>query len=399
LASSTAQVAAAIALGRLGDGRAVPVLIALATTPDAGVRAVALWALGRTRGPGVLDVLEAATSDPRTDVAAVACLGLGRLRDPRSVRALTGLATDLQRPARVRRAAALALGLADPGEAGALLALLDVPDASLAQAAAAALGAIKDRRTLPGLWERALLARGPSARMALSALRAFAAPGGLPDEARLVRSARFDVDALLDGLSAPADAAPADLEALWTEHARDVEEVLGRALQGGGEPRRRALDDLDGREGGLALGPLSAVPLPSPAGAAVLQQMGERLRDRVAALLDDGDPAVRRLAVRVASKLRDPRVGISHVHALAATPADGEAAALLAARVLVENGRVAGATLVEAMRDLLADASWERRLAAVRVVRLGGPAARPQLERALRDPSPFVRAEAAEALR
>jgi hypothetical protein len=34
----------------------------------------------------------------------------------------------------------------------------------------------------------------------------------------------------------------------------------------------------------------------------------------------------------------------------------------------------------------------------VRVMRLGGPAARAQLERALRDPSPFVRAEAAEAL-
>src|SRR5207244_2876828 len=127
------------------------------------------------------------------------------------------LATDLRRPMLVRRAAALALGLAEPGEASALLALLDVPDATLAQAAAAALGAIKDRRTLPGLWERALLARGPAARMALAALRAFAAPGGLPDEARLVRSARFDVDALLDGLSAPAEAAPAELEALWSE--------------------------------------------------------------------------------------------------------------------------------------------------------------------------------------
>jgi tetratricopeptide (TPR) repeat protein/HEAT repeat protein len=398
LSSSTAQVAAAIALGRLGDGRAAPVLTALASTQDAGVRAVALWALGRTRGPGVAEVLEAATSDPRTDVAAVACLGLGRLRDPRSLRALVTLATDLQRPVRVRRAAALGLGLAEGGDGSALLALLDVPDAGLAQAAAAALGAVKDRRTLPGLWERALLARGPAARMALYALRAFVAPGGLPDEARLVRSARFDVDALMDGLSAPPDGGTAELEALWIEHARDVEEALGRALQGGTEARRRALDDLDGREGALGLGPLSAGVV-SPAGTAALQALGERLRDRVAALLDDADPGIRRLAVRVASKLRDPRVGISHVRALVAAPAEGEAAALLAARALLENGRVAAGTLIESLRDLLADASWERRLAAVRVMRLGGPAARPQLERALRDPSPFVRAEAAEALR
>jgi HEAT repeat protein len=119
----------------------------------------------------------------------------------------------------------------------------------------------------------------------------------------------------------------------------------------------------------------------------------------VAALLDDGDPGVRRLAVRVASKLRDPRVGITHVHALVAVPADGEAAALLAARVLLDSGRVPPQTLVESLRDLLGDVSWERRLAAVRVLRLAGPAARPQLARALGDPSPFVRAEAAEGLR
>jgi HEAT repeat protein/Tfp pilus assembly protein PilF len=397
LSSSTAQVAAAIALGRLGDARAVPVLAALATAPDAGVRAVALWALGRTRGPGVAVTLDAATADPRTDVAAIACLGLGRLREPRGLQTLLALATDLRRSGLVRRAAALGLGLAEAADGSALVPLLDVPDPELAQAAAAALGAIKDRRTLPALWERALLGRGPGARMALAALRAFAATGGLPDEARLVRSARFDVDTLLDGLSAPAEGTAGELEALWSEHARDLEEVLGRALQAGAEPRRRALDALDGRDGGIGLGPLSAVGV-SPAAVAVLRAMGDRLRDRVAALLDDGDPAVRRLAVRVASKLRDPRVGLSHVHAMAAAPGEGEAAALLAARALLESGRIPAATLVESLRDLLADAAWERRLAAVRVLRLGGPAARPQLERALRDPSPFVRAEASEAL-
>jgi tetratricopeptide (TPR) repeat protein/HEAT repeat protein len=395
ISSSTAQVAAAIALGRLGDGRAASALAALAGAPDAGVRAVALWALGRTRGPGVPAALHTATNDPRTDVAAVACLGLGRLRDPRASRTLVALATDLSRPARVRRAAALGLGLAELDDASPLLPLLDVPDAGLARAAAAALGAVKDRRTLPGLWERALLARGPSARVALLALRSFATAAALPDEARSVRGARFDVDALLEGLSLGAPGTDAELEALWTEHVVEVEEVLGRALQGGTEVRRRALEALDVRDSGLGLGPLPT----SPGSAAVLQRAGDRLRDRVAAWLEDPDPGVRRLAVRVASKLRDGRVGVSHLQALVSGPApEGEAAALLAARALVENGRVGGSTVVESLRELLADPSWERRLTVVRVMRLLGAPARPQLERALRDPSPFVRAEAADAL-
>jgi HEAT repeat protein len=411
MSSSTAQVAAALALGRLADPRAVPVLTGVASAPDAGVRAVALWALGRTRVPGVLETLDAATGDPRSDVAAVACLGLGRLRDRRAARTLVTLATDLARPPRVRRAAVLGLGLAELGEASALVPLLDVPDPGLARAAAASLGALKDRRTLPELWERALMARGPSARMALAALRAFAVAGGLPDDARLVRGARFDVDGLVDGLSLPPEASPAELEALWSEHAGDLQEVLGRALQGTPEARRRALEALDGaavgigagagggREANLALGPLTVAGL-SPAGALALQALGERLRDRVAALLDDGDPVVRRLAVRLASKLHDPRVGLSHVQAMVAgPPAEGEAAALLATRALLETGRIAPATLVESLSVLLGDGSWERRLTVVRVLRLGGPVARRALERALRDPSPFVRAEAAAALR
>jgi hypothetical protein len=279
-----------------------------------------------------------------------------------------------------------------------LVPLLDVPHPAVARAAAVALGSRKDRRTLPALWERVLVGRGPGARSALLALRAFAAQGGLGDEARVLRGARFDVEVLLEALSmSAAEPTGPELEALWIEHAGDLVLLLERALQTGGEARRRALESLDGREGGLGLGPLAGTGT-SAAGVATLQTMAERLRDRVAALLEDGDPQVRRLAVRVASKLRDGRVSLSHVQALLALPSpDGDAAAL-AARALLEGGRVTAGTLAEALRPFLADPSWERRLAAVRVMGLGGPAAGRQLSRALRDPNPFVRAAAAEAV-
>jgi HEAT repeat protein len=398
MASSVGQVAAIIALGRLRDGRAVPTLAGLAMSPDAGVRAVALWALGRMKGPGVWEALDGAAADPRGDIAAVACLGLGRLHDVRAARTLVALATDLGRGGQVRQAAVLGLGLGELGDGGLLVPLLDVPHPGLARAAAAALGAVKDRRTLPGLWERVLFARGPGAKSALLALRAFAAPGGLGDEARVLRGARFDVEVLLEALStSAAEPAGPELEALWIEHAGDLVLLLGRALEAGGEGRRRALEALDARDAGLGLGLLTATG-PSPAAMATLQTIAERLRDRVAALLEDADPQVRRLAVRVASKLRDGRVSLSHVQALLAQPApDGDTAAL-AARALLDGGRVAAGTLAEALRPFLADPSWERRLAAVRVMGLGGPAAGSQLARALRDPNPFVRAAAAEAV-
>jgi hypothetical protein len=223
-------------------------------------------------------------------------------------------------------------------------------------------------------------------------------PAGLPDEARLIHGARFDVEMLLDGLASPAEGGGTELEALWIEHAADVGALLARALGGTPEARRRALETLDARDAGPGLGPLTPIA-PSPAASGALAALGERLRDRIAALLDDADPTVRRLALRVASKLRDPRITVSHVQAqLAAATPEGEAAALLAARALLESGRMAGPALIEALRDLLNDAAWERRLATVRVVRLGGAAARPQLQRALADPSPFVRAEAADGL-
>ncbi len=404
-ASSTAQVAALIALARLADPRAAQVLATVARSPDAGVRAVALWALGRTRGTGSVELIEqAATADPRADVAAVACLSLGHLRVPRLAAVLRGIAGDQGRPTRVRRAAVLALGLADDAEAvPLLLPLLDGPHRPLAAAAAAAVGATRDRRALPGLWKRALLGHGPQVEVALAALRAFATPRTMPDEARAVRDARFDVDLLLDALSAAPEGPSAALETLWVEHAAEVRDVLAHALAGTPEMRRRALAVVDGRADGLALGPLAGDAAPSQRAITALAALGAELRDLVAENLDDADVDGRRLALRVASKLGGGRVGLSHILAVVqAAPSaaldDAESAALLAARVQLESGRVSEADLAASLRPLLADPLWQRRLVGVRLLRLAARSAAPDLERALSDSNPFLRAEAAHAL-
>jgi hypothetical protein len=263
-----------------------------------------------------------------------------------------------------------------------------------------------------------LLGRGLAAESALVAVRVFAGAGVLPDEGRAVRGARLDVDALLDTLSVPssvtlttvqrgagtglASAAGEDLEALWTEDIAELGKRLGHALDGGGDARRRALLALDTREGGgVGLGVLTGpgtVP-PSASAAAALRALGERLRDKVAAALDDADPETRLVALRVATRLLDPRVTVWHLQAVLARPTPGaESAVRLAATAQIQAGRIDRPALVQALRPGLSDGAWERRLAVVHLLELALPAARAELSRALSDPSPFVRAAAANAL-
>src|SRR5205814_277568 len=149
-----------------------------------------------------------------------------------------------------------------------------------------ALGRLADGRAVPALVS---LAGSPDAAVRVVALWALGRTAGAgaaevlrraaadprPDAAAVAclglgrrRDARRDVEALLEALVAPlAAAAPAgeDLETLWTEDIGALEKELGRALEGGGEPRRRALLALDAREGpGLGLGPLAPASPTSP---------------------------------------------------------------------------------------------------------------------------------------
>ena len=186
--------------------------------------------------------------------------------------------------------------------------------------------------------------------------------------------------------------------------------MLRRALDGDRAQRLLALQALDARADGAGLGVLApdgSAPL-APATAAALQRLGGALRARVFALVDDSSaevrapqmsPEIRALALRVAAKLGEPGLTPARVVAAAATaPALLQDAAAFALSVIAAHHPEARAAIPSAVAPLLADTtSWERRLAAVGMLAPAGPAARPLLEEAAKDPSPFVRSAAVSA--
>ena len=76
------QVYAVWALGAIGDPQAVPTLVALARDDDAGVRKAAVHALGSFPGNEPRAALLVAVNDPAEDVRWNAAVALARRRDP-----------------------------------------------------------------------------------------------------------------------------------------------------------------------------------------------------------------------------------------------------------------------------------------------------------------------------
>jgi tetratricopeptide (TPR) repeat protein/HEAT repeat protein len=402
--AAEAQLAAVIALGRLGDERGREVLETLAAAPDAGMRAVAVWALGRIGEARSSPALVRALQDPRSDVAAMACLGVGRSRDGRAVTLLADVAADSSRPLRLRRAAIAGLALAgDRAATPALLALAETGDEELERAAAVALGTLRDPRALGTLLARALApahGRDADSEAALAALDTWAGGATLTDEARAIEGNRLEVDALLAALLARPPAA--DRGPLWIDRRPEIQQALGAALEHGGPARTRALEALDGRSDGPGLSPLAPggdAPLPAPAAQAIREVAGA-LRGRVAPLLDDPDPRTQALALRVLAKTGDARVTPARVAAALGSRAEApREAAAWAVRWAAHTAPESLPALAHALAGVLAEAGpWESRLAAVAALAEVGPAGAAALERALADESPLVRAAAAEAL-
>ena len=403
------QLTAIIALGRLGDGRARTTLESLVAAPDTTVRVAAVWALGRLAMPEAGELLAAQTGS-HLDVAGFAYLGLGRTGDSRWGTELARAALDPAQPPKLRRAAAVALGLSR-SRAGvpALMALLDSSSDELARAAAVGLGALGDPSLLPSLFERVLLSptmRNGDQTPALAAIDRLIGNAPIEDEAKSIDGTRPDLEAMLGVLTVPPPRiARGDRALAWIPREREIASMLGRALDGERTQRILALQALDARDDGPGLGMLAPegnAPL-APATAAALLRLGGALRARVLALVDDGPPEVRAPALRVAAKLGDKpgEPGLTPariVAAAAAAPALLQDAARFALTSVVARHPEARTAIPTLIAPWLADTtSWERRLAAVEMLVPAGSAARAILEEAVKDPSPFVRSAAVTA--
>jgi tetratricopeptide (TPR) repeat protein/HEAT repeat protein len=396
-----AQLAAVVALGRLGDERGREVLEKLSGAPDASLREAAVWALGRVGG--ATPTLAAAVRDGRPAVAGLACLGLGRARGGRAATVLSSIATDVERPVDVRRAAIA--GLALSGDAAAvpiLAALADSGDEALERGALLALAALRDRRALPTLLGRALLGPNPTGS-ALLALDLWASDAPLPDEATALDGPRVGLPAALAGLTPRWTGS--DRTSLWRGDSRVVRDLLATALATPGDRRARALAALDGRDDGAGLGalaPAGAEPL-APATAAAVADVAAGARDALAAILDDADAEARAAALRILAKLGDPRVTPARVTRAAAGPPATREAAIFVARRWAATNAAALPSLADGLGAGLAASApaaspWEARLGLVDALAAAGDSGGPALERALDDPNPLVRAAAADAL-
>ena len=394
------QLAAVVALGRLGDGRARSTVEGLVTSADAATRMAAVWALGRMATPDAGDVL-AANTNSHLDVTGFAYLGLGRTGDPRWVPELTRAALEPSLPTRIRRAAAVALGLSR-SRAGtpALLALLDGGNDELARAAAMALGAVGDTEVLPALLERVLAGgAGGSGRdtPALAAIDRLVATTPLEDEAKAIDGTRLDLEAMLNVLVSPP--ARADRSTAWLGREAVVEKILGELLAGDHTRRLAALEVLDSREDGAGLGRLApqGKAAVTPGAVLALRHLGASVRGRVAALLADRSPEIRALVLRVGSKIGAPEVRPTTIlEGLGTAPAVLRDAAAFALSRHVAAHPESTASVVRALAAVLADtATWEGRLAAIELLAPLGTPARAALESAAaRDPSPLVRSAA-----
>jgi tetratricopeptide (TPR) repeat protein/HEAT repeat protein len=404
---SEARAAAIVALGRLGDPRAITALAPAAASGPLATRMAALWALGRIADDRVRPLLWRAVEDPRPEIAAIACLGLGRHADPPTRALLARIAADMGRPGETRRAATLALGRTGGAEAITVLqAIADGGDEDLSRTALLALAWTHDPHAREPLLARALLPTEfalPGPELPRAALGVWSSREAPPDEARSIAGNELSVREILTA-AVQFPAAAADLTPLIGSATGEIDTLLGQALARGGPARRAALDALDARDDGLGLGalvPAADGPL-GPGAATALREVAWPLADRVAAALDDPDRRAKAAAIRVLAKLDDERLTPAR---LAEAVTDGApalaAAAVSAARIMVEAHPGLAAPIAAALAPLVTDdsgPSWSSRLAAVDVLAVLGAAGLPTLERAASDRHPLVRGAAAEAL-
>jgi len=103
------SMTAAECMGLLGDARAVPVLLKLATSTDGDIRLNAVKGLGEAGDKAALPTLRQGLKDPNLNMRGWSIIGLGRLKDEDSLIDLEHIATDDAQPTNIRQAAAAAV--------------------------------------------------------------------------------------------------------------------------------------------------------------------------------------------------------------------------------------------------------------------------------------------------
>jgi len=161
------RAAAAMALGKLANGRGAPFLTAaLRADPDVDVRCSCAWALGCIGGKGVIEALDAALQDDSDAVRRVAAEALGEVGTATVLESLERALGDAHHDVRLAAVSGLG-GLRSGHAAPPLLGALHDSEWSVSCAAAEALAKIEDSTAVPALVDA--LANGSlAARLAAS---------------------------------------------------------------------------------------------------------------------------------------------------------------------------------------------------------------------------------------
>jgi HEAT repeat protein len=153
---------AAESLGRIGDTRARGTLVALLDDPDASVRSNAAAALTKLADSNCLIPLVKALADDDADVRRSAASALGEVGDPRAAEPLVRLLHVKDEEFSLAIADSLAR-LGDERALPRLIELLQRPDEAVQLRAIAGLRKLSDSRAAPALYD-ALLCRSPQVR-------------------------------------------------------------------------------------------------------------------------------------------------------------------------------------------------------------------------------------------
>jgi HEAT repeat protein len=390
LASPNWQVrsSALVSLERLGDRKALPVIVRALKDSDPRVRAEAARALGALADPAATDPLVAALSDTSAEVRINATTSLGRLKSSSAVPVLASLLND--RDPRVSLASAEALArMRDAAATRILVKSLADSDGRVRARAAHVLARVSADTPIDG-------AAGPLAQ-ALTDSDAVVRYYAVEALTSLGASA---VPYLIEILRAPRQAdRDRAARVLWRIGAPSIEPLLRLLEDRSATPEMRAsaahaLGVIGDRRAidGLAAMLRDERHFVRQSAAQALGQIGETAVDKILEMSNSNTPAVRESAIealgytgssrgldRIIEALRDSSTGVRS----AAVRALGEA-----------QGERAVGELVRILQD---DANPLRTQAAASLARAGRSAV-PQLVRLLADSKPSVRQLAAEAL-